>query len=92
MIHCTKWICCSDSLFLREVDIFKLLFVANNYNAHFFGKILRKFFTLSSPDTEEYENSDECETCFFKASYIGPASKLFTKILSEFVYCAFVLK
>ena len=32
------------------------------------------------------------ETCFFKVSYIGPASNQFTKSLSEHVYRKFSLK
>ena len=32
------------------------------------------------------------ETCFFKVSYIGPASNQFTKSLSELVYRKFGLK
>ena len=52
---------------------------------------MHKFRTLSSSDTQN-ENSDECKTCFFKGSYIGPASKQLTKSLSELVYCEFGLK
>ena len=81
-----KIICSSDLLFFREVEILKSSFLANNYPAHFLDKILRKFLTLSSHHTQENENSNECETCFFKVSYIGPASKQFTKSLSELVY------
>ena len=61
---------------------------ANNYRAHFFDKILRKF-TLSSHHTQEKENSNEGETCFFKVLHMGPASKQFTKSLSELVYHKF---
>ena len=43
------------------------------------------FCALSSHLTKENENSDECETCFFEIPYMGPASKQFTKNLSEFV-------
>ena len=65
MLHRAKLICSSDLLFIREVDIVKSLFSANNYHAHFFDKVLRKFLTLSSPLTQENKNSDECETCLF---------------------------
>ena len=34
-----KLICSSDLLFFREVDILKLLILANNYPAHFFAFI-----------------------------------------------------
>ena len=52
MIYRSELICCygSDSLFFREVGNFKSIFLANNYLARFFDKILRKFFTLSSAD------------------------------------------
>ena len=58
----------------------------------FFDKILCKFLALSSHHTQENENSDKCETCFFKVPYIGSASKQFTKSLFELVYREFGLK
>ena len=63
-----------------------------NHHKQFFDKMLRKFLALSSHHTEENKNSDECETCFLKVPYIGPASKQFTKSLSELVYREFGLK
>ena len=92
MFHRTKLIYSSNSLFFREVDILKSLFLANNYFTHFFDKILHRFLTLSLPHIQKNENGDECETCFFKVLYIGPASKQFTKSLSELVYPEFGLK
>ena len=52
---------------------------------------IRKFLALSSHHIQENENSDECETCFFKVPHIGSASKQFTKSLSELVYREFGL-
>ena len=49
-------------------------------------------FKVSSYHSQENENRDECETCFFKVLYVGPASKQFTKSLSELVYWEFGLK
>ena len=92
MLHRAKLICSSDCLFFKEVEIFKSLFLANNYPPQFFDKILRKFLALSSHHTQENENSDECETRFFKVPYISSASKQFTKSLSELVYREFGLK
>ena len=92
MLHCAKLICSSDSLFFTEVNILKSLFLANHYPAHFFDKILRKFFTLSSHHTQKNKNTDKCETCFFKVRYIGPAIKQFTKRVSELLYREFGLK
>ena len=71
MLHrAAKLICSSDWLFFKEVEILKSLFLSNNYPPQFFDKILRKFLALSSHHTQENENSDECETCFFKVPYI----------------------
>ena len=92
MLHHAKLICSSDSLFFKEVEILKLLFLANNYLTQFFDKILNKFLALSSHHTQENENSDECKTCFFEVSYIGSASNQFTKSPSELVYHEFGLK
>ena len=92
MLHRARLICSSDSLFFREVEILKSLCSANNYPTQFFDKILLKFLVLSSHRTQENENSDECETCFFRVSYIGPASKQCTKSLSELAYREFGLK
>ena len=92
VLHRVKLISSSDSLFFRKVDILKLLFLANNYPPHFYDKLQRNFLTLSSHHTQENENSNECEPCFFKVSYIGPSSKQFTKILSKLVYGEFGLK
>ena len=89
MLHRAKLICSCVSLFFREVSVLKSLIVANNYPAHFFDKILCKFLTLSFHHTQENENSDECETCFFKVPNIGPASKPFIKSLSELLYREF---
>ena len=74
------------------MTFFYRYFSANNYSTQFFDKILRKFLTLSSHHTQENENSDECKTCFFKVPYVGPASKQFTKSLSELVDGEFGLK
>ena len=92
MLHHAKLICSSDSLFFREVDILKLLFLAINYPAHFFDKILHKFLRLSSSHSQENENSNKCETCFFKFRIIGTASKQSTKSLSELIYHEIGLK
>ena len=93
MFRRAKLICSSDSLFFKEVEILKSLFLSNNYPPQFFDNILRKFLALSSHHTQENENSDECETCFFfKVPYIGSASKHFTKSLSELVYREFEVK
>ena len=81
MLHRAKLICFSDSLFFREVEIFKSLFLANHYPTQFFDKIFRKFLALSSHHTQENKNSNECETCFFKLPFIGPEPKQFTKSL-----------
>ena len=81
MLHCGKLICSSE-LFFREVNILKSSLLANSYPEHFFGKKLPKFLTLSSLHTQKNANSDDCETCFLKVPYIGPASKQFTKCLS----------
>ena len=89
MLHRAKLICSSDSLFFKEVEILKSLFLANNYPSQFFDKILGKFLALSSHHTQENKNSDECETCFLKVPYIGSASKHCTKSLSEFAYREF---
>ena len=70
MLHRAKLICSSDWLFFKEVEILKSLFLSNNYPPQFFDKILCKFLALSSHHTQENENSDECETCFFKVPYI----------------------
>ena len=91
-LHRAKLICSSDSLFFEEVEILKSLFLANNYPSQFFDKIWCKFLGLSSHHTQENENCDECETCFFKVSYTSPASEQFTKSLSELVYREFGLK
>ena len=92
MLHRAKLICWSDWLFFKEVEILKSLFLSNNYPPQFFDKLLRKFLALSSHHTQENENRDECETCFFRVPYIGSASKQFTKSLSELVYREFGLK
>ena len=92
MFHRAKLICSSDWLFFKEVEILKSLFLSNNYPPQFFDKILCKFLALSSHHTQENENSDECETCFFKIPYIGSASKQFTKSLFKLVYREFGLK
>ena len=92
MLHRAKLICSSDWLFFKEVEILKSLFLSNNYPPQFFDKILCKFLALSSHHTQRNENSDECETCFFKVPYIGSASKQFTKSLFELVYREFGLK
>ena len=92
MLHRAKLICLSDSLFFREVEILKSLFLANNYPTQFFDKILRIFLALSSHHIQENENSDKCKTCFFKVPYIGSASGQFKKSLSELVYREFGLK
>ena len=91
MLHCGKLICSSE-LFFREVDILKSSLLANSYPEHFFGKKLPKFLALSSLHTQKNANSDDCETCFLKVPYIGPASKQFTKCLSQLVYREFGLK
>ena len=65
MLHHAKLICSSDPLFFKEVEILKSLFLANNYPSQFFDKILHKLLALSFHHTQENENSDECETCFF---------------------------
>ena len=92
MLHRAKLICSSDSLFFEEFEILKSLSLSNNYPSQFFDKILRKFLALSFHHTQENENSDECETCFFKVPYIGSAFEQFTKNLSELVYREFGLK
>ena len=52
LLHRAKLICSSDSLFFKEVEILKSLFLANNYSSQFFDKILRKFLALSSHHTQ----------------------------------------
>ena len=89
MLHRAKLICSSDSLFFRKADILKSLFSSNSYPAHFFDEILRKFLTLSSHHTSFIHYS---EGCFFEVTCINPASKQFTKSLSEPVYREFGLK
>ena len=59
MLQRAKLIWSSDLLFFKKVDVFKSLFLANNYPAHFFDKILCKFLTVSSHHTQEDENSKE---------------------------------
>ena len=86
MLHRAKLICSSDWLFFKEVEILNRYFYLTITPHSSLIKILCKFLALSSHHTQENENSDECETCFFKVPYIGSASKQFTKSLFELVY------
>ena len=64
MLPRAKLICPRDSLFFREIDMAKSLFLANNYTAHFFDIILRKFLTLSSHHTQENETAMNVRLAF----------------------------
>ena len=89
MLHRAQMICSNDTLFLKEVNQLRSLFLVNNYNSRFFDNVFRKFMVKdhSLPDQSlpDNEKGTDFEKCFVKIPYVGIDSKWFANRLPQLI-------
>ena len=78
MLYRAKMICSNNTLFLKEVNQLRSLFLVNDYTSRFFVKVLKKFMAKDHFLPNHF-SSDEKDTdfdmCFVKIPHVGIHSK-----------------
>ena len=79
MLHVAEMICSNDTIFLKEVNQRRSLFLVTNYISRFFDEVFRKYMiknhSLSDQSLHDNEKDTDFEKCFVKIQYVGIDSK-----------------